>query len=114
MPKVKTKALDESNCGAARHRGKEAGVKPASSRTETDYEAPTVGNPIGTARYGPVRRVVWGPGANYSRLSDGAPFSLLSKIVQVEFPSALSTISIPITRILAEQHQHCDHAEQQA
>ena len=27
-------------------------------------------NPIGTARYRPVRRVVWGPGANYSRLPD--------------------------------------------
>jgi hypothetical protein len=36
---VKTKALDKSNCGAARRRGKEAGVKAASSRTETGYEA---------------------------------------------------------------------------
>ena len=37
--KVKTKALDESNCGAARRRGKEAGVKAASSRTGTGCEA---------------------------------------------------------------------------
>ncbi len=36
---MKPKALDESNCGAARSRGKEAGVKAASPRTETDYEA---------------------------------------------------------------------------
>ena len=36
---VKTKALDEGNCGAVRRRGKEAGVKAASSRIETDYEA---------------------------------------------------------------------------
>jgi len=26
----------------------------------------------GTARYGPVRRVVWGPEANYLRLPDWA------------------------------------------
>ena len=37
--KVKTKALDEGNCGAARSRGKEAGVKAASPRTETGCEA---------------------------------------------------------------------------
>jgi RNA-directed DNA polymerase len=37
--KVKTEALDESNCGAARSRGKEAGVKAASPRTETGCEA---------------------------------------------------------------------------
>lgn len=36
---MKVKALDEGNCGAARHGGKEAGVKAASPRTETDYEA---------------------------------------------------------------------------
>ena len=36
---MKTKALDEGNCGAARRRGKEAGVKAASSRTGTGYEA---------------------------------------------------------------------------
>ena len=36
---MKVKALDESNCGAARSRGKEAGVKAASPRTETGYEA---------------------------------------------------------------------------
>ena len=30
----------------------------------------------GTARYGPVRRVVWGPEANYLRLPDWAPFSM--------------------------------------
>jgi hypothetical protein len=37
--KMKVKALDESNCGAARHGGKEAGVKAASPRTETGCEA---------------------------------------------------------------------------
>jgi RNA-directed DNA polymerase len=37
--KVKTEALDESNCDAARRRGKEAGVKAASPRTETGCEA---------------------------------------------------------------------------
>ena len=37
--KVKTKALDKSNCAAARLGGKEAGVKAASLRTETGYEA---------------------------------------------------------------------------
>ena len=36
---MKTKALDEGNCGAVRHGGKEAGVKAASPRTETDCEA---------------------------------------------------------------------------
>ena len=36
---MKVKALDESNCGAARHGGKEAGVKAASPRTETTCEA---------------------------------------------------------------------------
>lgn len=37
--KVKTKALDQGNCGVARHRGKEAGVKPTSPRTGTGCEA---------------------------------------------------------------------------
>ena len=37
--KMKGKALDKSNCAAARPGGKEAGVKAASSRTETGYEA---------------------------------------------------------------------------
>ena len=37
--KVKTKALDKSNCSTARLGGKEAGVKATSSRTETGYEA---------------------------------------------------------------------------
>ena len=37
--KVKTKALDKGNCGIARSRGKEAGVKATSPRTETGYEA---------------------------------------------------------------------------
>ena len=37
--KVKTEALDKSNCDAARRRGKEAGVKAASPRTETGYQA---------------------------------------------------------------------------
>ena len=37
--KVKTKALDKGNCGIARFRGKEAGVKAMSPRTETGYEA---------------------------------------------------------------------------
>lgn len=37
--KVKAKALDKGNCGAARHGGKEAGVKVASPRTETGCEA---------------------------------------------------------------------------
>ena len=37
--KVKTKALDKSNCAAARLGGKEAGVKATSPRTETGYEA---------------------------------------------------------------------------
>ena len=37
--KVKTKALDKSNCAAARLGGKEAGVKATSLRTETGYEA---------------------------------------------------------------------------
>ena len=36
---MKVKALDEGNCGAARHGGKEAGVKAMSPRTETGYEA---------------------------------------------------------------------------
>jgi hypothetical protein len=36
---MKVKALDEGNCGAARSRGKEAGVKAASPRTETGCEA---------------------------------------------------------------------------
>ena len=35
----KTKALDQGNCGVARRRGKEAGVKPTSPRTGTGYEA---------------------------------------------------------------------------
>ena len=39
MPNMKVKALDEGNCGAARSRGKEAGVKAASPRTETGCEA---------------------------------------------------------------------------
>ena len=39
QPKVKVKALDEGNCGAARSRGKEAVVKPTRPRTETGYEA---------------------------------------------------------------------------
>ena len=37
--KMKTKALDKSNCAVARPGGKEAGVKPTSPRTEMDYEA---------------------------------------------------------------------------
>lgn len=37
--KVKTKALDKSNCAVARPGGKEAGVKTTSLRTETGYEA---------------------------------------------------------------------------
>lgn len=37
--KGKTKALDKGNCGIARSRGKEAGVKATSPRTETGYEA---------------------------------------------------------------------------
>ena len=37
--KVKTKALDKGNCGIARSRGKEAGVKTTSLRTETGCEA---------------------------------------------------------------------------
>ena len=36
---MKTKALDKGNCGIARSRGKEAGVKTTSPRTETGYEA---------------------------------------------------------------------------
>ena len=36
---MKVKALDEGNCGTARPRGKEAGVKAASPRTETGCEA---------------------------------------------------------------------------
>ena len=36
---MKVKALDEGNCGAARRRGKEAGVKAASSRTEMGFQA---------------------------------------------------------------------------
>ena len=36
---MKTKALDKGNCDAARRRGKEAGVKAASSRTETGSQA---------------------------------------------------------------------------
>lgn len=37
--KVKTEALDEGNCGIARSRGEEAGVKAAGPRTGTGYEA---------------------------------------------------------------------------
>jgi hypothetical protein len=37
--KHKVKALDKSNCAAARLGGKEAGVKAMSPRTETGYEA---------------------------------------------------------------------------
>ena len=37
--KVKTKALDKSNCAVARPGGKEAGVKTTSPRTETGCEA---------------------------------------------------------------------------
>ena len=37
--KVKTKALDKSNCAAVRLGGKEAGVKATSPRTGTGYEA---------------------------------------------------------------------------
>jgi hypothetical protein len=37
--KHKVKALDKGNCGVVRPRGKEAGVKPTSLRTETGYEA---------------------------------------------------------------------------
>ena len=36
---MRTKALDEGNCAAARPGGKEAGVKTASPRTETGCEA---------------------------------------------------------------------------
>ena len=36
---MKIKALDDSNCAAARLGGKEAGVKATSLRTETGYEA---------------------------------------------------------------------------
>ena len=36
---MKVKALDKSNCAAARLGGKEAGVKAMSPRTETGYEA---------------------------------------------------------------------------
>ena len=36
---MKIKALDESNCDAARRGGKEAGIKAASSRTGTGYQA---------------------------------------------------------------------------
>ena len=36
---MKIKALDKSNCAAARLGGKEAGVKATSLRTETGYEA---------------------------------------------------------------------------
>ena len=36
---MKIKALDKSNCGVARPRGKEARVKATSLRTETGYEA---------------------------------------------------------------------------
>src|ERR1017187_9690804 len=39
MQESKTKALDEGNCAAARPGGKEAGVKTASPRTETCFEA---------------------------------------------------------------------------
>ena len=39
MRESKTQALDESNCGVARRRGKEAVVKTASPRTETCSEA---------------------------------------------------------------------------
>ena len=35
----KHKALDKGNCGVARPRGKEAGVKPTSPRTGTGYKA---------------------------------------------------------------------------
>ena len=38
MQESKQKALDQGNCGAARRRGKEAGVKTASPRTGTCYE----------------------------------------------------------------------------
>src|ERR1019366_306996 len=37
--KTKVKALDEGNCDVARRRGKEAGVKAASSRSGTGCEA---------------------------------------------------------------------------
>ena len=37
--KHKVKALDKSNCAVVRPGGKEAGVKPTSSRTEMGYEA---------------------------------------------------------------------------
>ena len=36
---MKVEALDEGNCDAVRRRGKEAGVKAMSPRTETGYEA---------------------------------------------------------------------------
>ena len=39
MRESKHQALDEGNCGVARHRGKEAGVKTASPRTGTCCEA---------------------------------------------------------------------------
>ncbi len=39
MLESKTKAIDKGNCGVARPRGKEAGVKTASPRTEMCYKA---------------------------------------------------------------------------
>ena len=39
MRESKNQALDKSNCGVARRRGEEAGVKTASPRTETGCEA---------------------------------------------------------------------------
>jgi len=47
--KVKTKALDEGNCGVARPRGKEAVVKPTRPRTETGYEAGDADELAGTS-----------------------------------------------------------------
>src|SRR5512134_3947739 len=40
-------ALDRSNCGIARSRGKEAAVKPVSRRTEMPFKADGAGKPAG-------------------------------------------------------------------
>ena len=81
-------ALDRSNCGVARPRGKEAAVKPVSRRTEVPYQAdgagklaphskircspPEVNGPVAQGKFTSRLREVRSPGWFWARSAQGA------------------------------------------